>query len=381
MQSIIDHIKTIGYWRSDPHSSHDNSVRLFLGALLHRGMMNTFCLSTVAEFLVSNEKLIVISRNTVQFVDCVGPRLRPATNITNAFEGDLTGLCCIPTSTLVCGVGGVHTVSDGLSGVGEVKESVKNVLCISSTPRGSYFATGSSNGTVSVWASATQCPLHHLNGHTDWVRFVQFSKGLNPGLQLFSAGDDGTVCQWDPLDGALLSRVDYARGQNIQLLEVSYYSGIMALSCGTPIVALYTCSSNRVTRKQGDELLRLEPIGLISASHQYAAISAKFTEDSQWIATTAEDETVALSSVTEPRRTFVCSEFTSKRRCLTFMNTFTSVHILASPPFSSVIIIAACANDGAVIEWIVDPRSGKSFYTKKIQLHLGPLLSIACTRC
>ena len=117
-------------------------------------------------------------------------------------------------------------------------------------------------------------------------------------------------------------------------------------------------------------------MGLITEAHQYTPTAAKFTNDSQWLASASEDETIALSSVADPRHCFVCKEFVTRRHCLSFMNIFNSICVLAAPPLSSVIVIAACSSDGTVVQWVVDPRTSKTGYTKKLQLHIGSFLAM-----
>ncbi|MFH0822702.1 MAG: WD40 repeat domain-containing protein, partial [Pseudomonadota bacterium] len=65
-----------------------------------------------------------------------------------------------------------------------------NLLAVFS-PDGSRFATGGSNNTVIVWDSATGSLLGVMHGHTEPVKWAQFSAD---GSQLLTMGGKGDVC-------------------------------------------------------------------------------------------------------------------------------------------------------------------------------------------
>ncbi|ESL06160.1 hypothetical protein TRSC58_06170 [Trypanosoma rangeli SC58] len=222
--------------------------------------------------------------------------------------------------------------------------------------------------------------MHYLSGHTDWVRFVKFTKGTDQRLQLFSTGDDGLILHWDPLAGLLLSRLDSSHGESVRAFEVSWRTGLMAIACDSPIISLYKPREGGVTTSCRPEIHRLEHIGQITDAHRLVPTAVRFSGDSQWVISAGEDETLAVSSVTELKTIFVCSEFITRRHCMAFMNTFTSLCILASPPESSAIIIVACATDGTIVQWVVNPTTARSSYTKKLQLHLGALVGMDFVR-
>lgn len=120
--------------------------------------------------------------------------------------------------------------------------------------------------------------------------------------------------------------------------------------------------------------LMLEVETLISGAHDGSITSAKFTNDSEWIVSLGEDEVITLSSIKEPRQTFRCLEGLTRHTCMALFNVLLSVCIIASPPASSVIVVLACSSDGTLIQWLVDPRDGRSSYTKKT--NTGTLISV-----
>ncbi|CAD2212892.1 1-alkyl-2-acetylglycerophosphocholine esterase [Angomonas deanei] len=332
--------------------------------------------------MCSDEVLIAVSRDAVQSIRCIGPTLVTQKSVSNPCVGELSDVSAQFSHGIVCGTNGIASFSYDLSFNPQddtvTTGCLQKILCVSITPDHAYIATGGESATVTVWNGNMES-IHHLAGHTDWIHYVSFAKPKDE-LYLYSTGDDGVICQWDPEDGILLSRLDYGRGQSIQVFEVSYAYGLMAMSYGGPVIALYNCTSSRYTKDSGDDVLRLEKFDLITGAHKFPPTVAKFTDDCDWLVSAAEDETISISSVREPRKTFTCTEFITRRHCLPFMNTFTSIVVLAAPPSSSVIIIAACANDGSVVQWVVDPRDGRMNYTKRLQLHMGALQSMTVMR-
>lgn len=386
MQDLLDTVNRYGLLGSPPGGSSrpspQNAAQQFLGSLFTRQLINSFCLQTVSEFMFSRDTLTVISSGAVQGINCDGHSMWLKRPIPNPLPGELTTITSAHGGAVICGTSGIAITKGDRSTTNIVASSsfAQNILCVAATPDNSYLATGGGNATVTVWSKDMEA-LHHLSGHTDWVRFVRFAKGLSGDLQLFSTGDDGVICLWDPIAGSSLCRLDYSKGQAIQVFEVSFATGLIAIACSSPVLALYHCLSDRSTKELGDDVLRLQQIGLLTGLHRSTPTAAKFTDDAHWIVSAGEDETLAVASVGEPRKTFMCMEFVTKRHCLTFMNTFTAICVLSAPPQSSAIIVAACASDGTVVEWVVDPRSNRSSYTKKIQLHMGALLSMDLAPC
>ncbi|KAK7197313.1 WD domain, G-beta repeat [Novymonas esmeraldas] len=380
MQEIID---TVNRYTLRGAASRDRptpgfAARQFLCSLLLRRQLDSIRLSTIADYMFSTEALIVVSRGGIQTISCEGSALWPLCAVPNASTSEISGVAVTPRGTLVCSSNGICYLEGETPNVAEnrVPDSfAQNVLCISCTPDGDYIATGGGTASITVWSSALE-PLHHFAGHTDWVRCVRFARGTSPALQLFSTGDDGVICQWDVLAGSLISRVNYSCEDSIQFFEVNYYSGLIAIASNTNIIALYCPKSDNTTRAAGEDVLRLQPMALLLSAHNGTPTAGKFTDDSQWLASAAEDETITLTYLVDYTQYYRCNAFVTRRRCFSFMNIFNSICILAAPPTSSVIVVSACSSDGTVVQWVVDPRTGRSSYTKQLQLHLGPLLGM-----
>jgi WD40 repeat protein len=61
--------------------------------------------------------------------------------------------------------------------------------------------SGSDNGRVRLWDTATGAALQTLQGHTRYITSVAFSAD---GKQVVSGSDDSTVRLWDIATGAVL---------------------------------------------------------------------------------------------------------------------------------------------------------------------------------
>lgn len=269
--------------------------------------------------------------------------------------------------------------------------------------------------------------LYELLGHTDCVKHLKLTKDpaavsrssscgesekTTPVL-LYSAGDDGRICVWDLATGELRSCVKYSE-RGFGVFEVSFTSGLIAIASNKPMLVVYRAADHsletmknasfpreagpffvhtyrrRVSEEEGRETtggydvkeihecprLQLDTETLITGAHNGTPTAAKFTHDSQWMVSAGEDEVVTISSISEPRRIFQCLEGLTRRSCFALFNLMLSVCVLASPPTSSVIIVLAGSSDGTLIQWVVDPRDGRSAYTKKTQLKVGTLMAV-----
>jgi WD40 repeat protein len=77
--------------------------------------------------------------------------------------------------------------------------------CVDVTFDASVGAIGYDDGTLLLWDLKLNRLIRQLDGHTDWIEAVQFSKA---GDVLWSAGDDKTLRQWDVSTGKELLRID-----------------------------------------------------------------------------------------------------------------------------------------------------------------------------
>ena len=69
-----------------------------------------------------------------------------------------------------------------------------SILALDLSANGELLAAGTANGEVRLWRASTSEPLGICQGHTDWVRSVEFSPD---GHTLISGGDDQVLRLWD----------------------------------------------------------------------------------------------------------------------------------------------------------------------------------------
>jgi WD40 repeat protein len=95
-----------------------------------------------------------------------------------------------------------------------------NSLCFS--PDGSQVASGSHDGTVVIWETASGRALHRLE-HGGGVRSVVFNRD---GSQVASGSDDGTMKMWNPRIGRLLATfLAFGRNDWITYTRDGYFIG------------------------------------------------------------------------------------------------------------------------------------------------------------
>lgn len=69
------------------------------------------------------------------------------------------------------------------------------------------LATAGDDHRVTLWDLNTSRVVRHLDGHTDWVRALDFSPD---GTTLISAGNDGQLVFWEPESGRKLRAVSFS---------------------------------------------------------------------------------------------------------------------------------------------------------------------------
>lgn len=321
--------------------------------------LSQICGGFVADFLTSSPDAVVSSRDASVLVSCTSRGL--VSSSSSSLPGDCHGVVTLADTVIATRGEGIAVLSSTLSIEREFFQPGHQVLCIAASPDGEHFATGGSDASVAVW-SLGEGHVRYFNGHSDWVRFVAFIN-VDGNQQIVSASDDGCSCLWDP-KGGHVATLEFSGGVGIRAFDVSG-DGTLAIAGEAPNLTIYSIRSNQYIL-----------CGVVQKPHTGTLTAARVIPSMHLVASAGEDEIVAVSCVRTFRTLWRCTSLVTRRRCISFMNTVSCIRILACPPSSSVIILLACASDGTVLQWVIDPRDDRSGYTRTLQLHIGSLVGL-----
>ena len=335
----------------------------------YRPRLNSVLATILVEFAVPRDEVVVLSRSGMSVLSCQATGLRHVRDVPPP-SSDCSGIAAAGGSSVCigCGLGVTILNHNYVPQKAFLTAHSHTVLCVAATEDGQHLATGGSDAAVVFW-SAMEGPLSFLSAHNDWVRFIRFARGPVGKLLLFSAGDDGLIVLWDPMLGIEIARLEYSQGSAIRAMDISQRLLVAASDApfGRGSFGLFTFDS-----------LAIYDNGVLREVHTASPTTCTITPDEQWLVSAAEDEILSVTSLSLRQVMWSCTAFVSKRRCLSFMTTICAVRILACPPISSVIVVLACASDGEVLQWIVDPRRdvGQPSFLTKRALKIGPLVDM-----
>lgn len=108
---------------------------------------------------------------------------------------------------------------------------------------GSWFASVSSDKTISVWDTKTRSLIHSLRGHTNSVR----SLAIHPdNHKIASASWDGSVRVWDVKTGHQLSMLDKFYANPIYGVKYSHKGDMMAIMTNDTVYVIDTRTEKKI---------------------------------------------------------------------------------------------------------------------------------------
>jgi WD40 repeat protein/serine/threonine protein kinase len=157
----------------------------------------------------------------------------------------------------------------------DFKGHQSGIFGLAFSPDGTRIASGSADGTVGIWDTATGRKLTFLRGTTQRVDALVFSPD---GSRLLVGSSDGTVRQWDAHTGRSL---DVWRGHKDRVESVAYSPDGRWMASG---------SRDRTVRlwKSAE---KSEPAVLLG--HTGVVQQVAFSPDSRWLASTSEEDRTA----------------------------------------------------------------------------------------
>mgnify|MGYP002629194182 CR=1 FL=1 len=231
------------------------------------------------------------------------------------------------------------------------------IASASYSPDGSKIVTGSWDFSARIWDSNTGADLRKLagdNGHTGFVNSAVFSPNSK---YVLTGSDDGTSKIWDASTGAVLATLT---GHEDRVRHATFSKD------GTQIL---TSSNDRTARiwvlketAQADGSVNVEAsVAQIFNGHEWAVLSAEFSDDGKFVITASEDNTARIWDATNGKELSVLSGHTAR------------VSSVAFAPGENPTRAVTASQDGTVKLW--DTQANKEILT--LDGHTREVTSVA----
>ena len=227
------------------------------------------------------------------------------------------------------------------------------------SPDGSKIVTGSWDFSARIWNSNTGADLRKLageQGHTGFVNSAVFSPD-SAGRWVLTGSDDGTAKIWDAATGEVLATLT---GHQDRVRHATFSKD------GTQIL---TSSNDRTARiwnlkatAHADGSTKVEAtVAQVFTGHEWAVVSAEFSDDGKFVITASEDNTARIWDATNGQELSVLAGHTAR------------VTSVAFAPGENPTRAVTASQDGAVKLW--DTQENKEILT--LDGHTREVTSVA----
>ena len=233
------------------------------------------------------------------------------------------------------------------------------IASASYSPDGSQIVTGSWDFSARIWDASTGADLRKLagdNGHTGFVNSAVFSPNL-AGRWVLTGSDDGTAKIWDARTGVVLTTL------------VGHEDRVRHATFSKDGSLILTSSNDRTARiwklkemAQADGSVSLEAsVTQIFNGHEWAVLSAEFSDDGKFVITASEDNTARIWDATNGKELSLLAGHTAR------------VTSVAFAPGENPTRAVTASQDGAVKLW--DTKENKEILT--LDGHTREVTSVA----
>jgi WD40 repeat protein len=258
---------------------------------------------------------------------------------------------------------------------------VVSAVCVH--PVGNLIAAAGDDHLIRIFDAATNKMLHQLEGHTDWVRGLDFSAD---GEKLVSVGQDGRVQVWNAAEGREIKQL-HRIGTSLQsvkyshdgkLLYVTGFDNLLRVLTADEghLTATWKCSSSDVRTvavslddsliaaagrdgviriwKQDGELVHDLP------SHHRRVRNLQFSKSGSSLFSVGDDRLLRVDDVVEPSKGFDLPPAQGK---------------LMSLAVISDELVAAGASNNQIYVWNTDTKE----LVGELKAHTGSVAALAST--
>ena len=233
------------------------------------------------------------------------------------------------------------------------------IASASYSPDGSKIVTGSWDFSARIWDANTGADLRKLagdDGHTGFVNSAVFSPDL-AGRWVLTASDDGTAKVWDAATGVVLATLT-GHADRVRHATFSNDGSLILTSSNDRTARIWNL---KATAQADGSTMVDATIAQVFNGHEWAVLSAEFSDDGKFVITASEDNTARIWDATNGKELSVLAGHTAR------------VTSVAFAPGDNPTRAVTASQDGAVKLW--DTKENKEILT--LDGHTREVTSVA----